>query len=477
MTCLGGAGTAAVPAARRFFVLRLRSGVDAEDRGGHGPGLPLFSQIPCCMRSSVRREVGVASRSHGPREVAKCPLDREWGIAMELTDLWLDSPDQIRGKHLQQIIAFAGDGKLRDTGLAAEEFRRFLSVVPSDLLTDYAEQCLNVGFPNSGLALQDVVNEVGSRLGFSVEHGRYRGSSAKIGFDGLWALADGRSIVIEVKTTDAYRIDLDTVVGYRRRLIDESKISADASSILIVVGREDTGDVEAQVRGSRHAWDIRLISVDSLLRLMLLKEAVEDPVTLNRIHDILFPREFTKLDEIVEVVFSAAEEAKQEDEPRESDVEEPEQANATQKKFTPVAFHQQCVERLQKVLGTTLVRQSRAQFLSPDKRISVVCAVSRAYEKPDGEGYWFAFHPHQKDFLESTEQGYAAFGCGSANTLVLVPIRQFVPWLDGMNRTVRNDREYWHVQMHRQGIDVRLTRRKNTPEVDLSAYVVLRDPA
>ena len=32
------------------------------------------------------------------------------------------------------------------------------------------------------------------------------------------------------------------------------------SSMLIVVGGEDTGDLEAQIRGSRYAWDIRLVS-------------------------------------------------------------------------------------------------------------------------------------------------------------------------------------------------------------------------
>jgi len=35
--------------------------------------------------------------------------------------------------------------------------------------------------------------------------------------------------------------------------------------VLIVVGRQDTGELEAQIRGSRHAWDIRLISAEALL--------------------------------------------------------------------------------------------------------------------------------------------------------------------------------------------------------------------
>jgi hypothetical protein len=72
---------------------------------------------------------------------------------------------------------------------------------------------------------------------------------------------------VEVKTTDTYRIDLDTLAGYRRALIQGGSITEERASLLIVVGREDTGDLEAPIRGLWHAWDMRLISVDALMRL------------------------------------------------------------------------------------------------------------------------------------------------------------------------------------------------------------------
>lgn len=97
-------------------------------------------------------------------------------------------------------------------------------------------------------------------------------------------------------------------------MIEEDRITEDASSILFVVGREDTGDFEAQIRGSRHAWDVRLISIDSLLRLVQLKESVDDPQIIQRICEILIPKEFTRLDHIVDIVFFTAEDAKQETE-------------------------------------------------------------------------------------------------------------------------------------------------------------------
>lgn len=90
------------------------------------------------------------------------------------------------------------------------------------------------------------------------------GKTNTTNFDGIWKESSGLHIVIEVKTSDAYRINLDTVANYRECLIRESGISEN-SSILLVVGRKDTGDLEAQIRGSKHAWGTRIISAESLI--------------------------------------------------------------------------------------------------------------------------------------------------------------------------------------------------------------------
>jgi hypothetical protein len=240
---------------------------------------------------------------------------------MALIDLWIHSRTQLEDKHIQQIIAFAGAGQLWDGSRASEELREFLSTIPSSLLQRYADQCLRDAFNGSGYALQDIINQAGRRLGFTIEDGRYRASAGQIGYDGSWHFPNGHTIVVEVKTTDAYRIDLETIAGYRKALIKEGTVPEHSTSVLIIVGREDTGDLEAQLRGSRHAWDMRRISVDALMRLMTLKEEVEDPRIIRRIYDILIPREFTKLDAIVEILFSTAEDVKHEEQPTEIDLD------------------------------------------------------------------------------------------------------------------------------------------------------------
>ena len=85
-----------------------------------------------------------------------------------------------------------------------------------------------------------------------------------------------------------------------------NKIEDNKSSIIIVVGREDTGGLEAEVRGSRHAWDVRLISIDSLIQLLKLKEAFNDSKTFNQINSILRPIEYTKVDKLIELISTTA---------------------------------------------------------------------------------------------------------------------------------------------------------------------------
>jgi hypothetical protein len=395
---------------------------------------------------------------------------------MALIDLWRASREQITEKHVQQIVAFAGDGKLADGKSSSVEFRTFLSQIPSAILMRYASECLVDSFTSSGLVLQDTVNEMGSRLGFQVTHGRYRGVVGQLGFDGLWESADGHAIVVEVKTTDTYRIDLNTIANYRRGLIKSERLSEDHSSILIVVGRDDTGDLEAQIRGSRHAWDVRLISTEALTSLLAVKEELEDPKIQARIHSVLRPREFTRLDEIVDLLFSTAEDIKQEQvvETEEEDEKEGEEGRTADRKpkFTPVAFHDACVHRLEMALGTPLVKRSRATFAAPDQSLRVICAISREHVRGGTHSYWFAFHPHQAEYLADTERSFVAFGCGSEQRLLMIPYTEFASWLEGMNETTTKKGSYKHVSIFRLDNGFELVRRQGLPRIDLTPYLV-----
>jgi hypothetical protein len=387
---------------------------------------------------------------------------------MKLLDMWFAARAETEAKHVRQIIAFAGDGNLRDASDCSSEFRAFLSQVPAELLKQYAEECLTSSFEKSGETLQDVVNEIGRRLGFEVEGGRYRGTSNEIGFDGLWRSHDGHAIVAETKTTDVYQINLEVVANYRKSLVARGDIDSVRSSILIIVGRQATDGLEAQVRGSRHAWDVRLISVDALSRLMLLKQDMVDPQILEKVRAVLVPREFTRVDGIIELVFSAAQDIKEQETTGEEDEGEDRSA-----KFTPVAFHQACIGRIERSLRRPLVTRSKAIYGSTDGSLTVFCGVSKEHVSAGSSVFWYAFHPHQKAALERAKEAYVAFGCGSADTVVMLPFQNFLPLLDGMHQTTTKDgRSYWHVKIYRDDGRFVLHRASGYDRVDLTASVL-----
>src|SRR6187402_1324199 len=102
---------------------------------------------------------------------------------MSVLALWKSSPGLLEGKTAKQILAISGNGKLVEEGPTSQEFRALLAELPSSVLAKYALDCLEESFPDSGLLLQDIVNEMGARLGMQVAHGRYRGRPGVSGHD------------------------------------------------------------------------------------------------------------------------------------------------------------------------------------------------------------------------------------------------------------------------------------------------------
>ena len=164
---------------------------------------------------------------------------------MPLIEIWRSNPDSIKSYAIRQVLAISGDGRIRDDSNCSSELRAYLRETTSGKLAAYAQECLEDGFEDSGFVLQDVINEIGRRLDFEVENGRYRGKQGTEGFDGIWRVGAEQAIVVEVKTTDTYNARLDSVANYRLSLITNGRVPVDAS-ILFVVGRKDTGALEAQ---------------------------------------------------------------------------------------------------------------------------------------------------------------------------------------------------------------------------------------
>lgn len=205
---------------------------------------------------------------------------------------------------------------------------------------------------------------------------------------------------------------------------------------------------------------------------MKLKETTEDPQIHQQIRSILVPREFTKLDGIIDLVFSTTEDIWEEDQSLLQEHEESSQETQPEDqklKTVPAAFNDRCADRIKGYLGCSLIKQSRTGFASPDGQIVLVCAVSKEHKSGM---FWFAFHPHQQEALANAPKGYVAFGCGSEETTIVIPYAQFSLWLDGMWITDQKDRFYRHVKIRRTEDKFTLELKKGYDAIDLTPYLL-----
>ena len=206
---------------------------------------------------------------------------------------------------LSQILKLVG--KLDDSPgdeTPRERFRTFLreNVQEVGQIRDYIEECLRLTGEQYNRALQDLVNHLGSLLGFEVRFGRYQGIKGKIGFDGHWISPSGSHMVVEVKTTEAYAIRTATLVGYVDGLISAKRISSWGDTLgLYIVGRPDPeiNQLENAIIAEKRINQLRIISVESLLSLAEMMNEYE--VNHEDILAILLPSG-PKVDPVVELM-------------------------------------------------------------------------------------------------------------------------------------------------------------------------------
>lgn len=210
--------------------------------------------------------------------------------------------------------------------------------------------------------------------------------------------------------------------------------------------------MEAQVRGSRYAWEMRLISIERLIKLVQIKEKSDGPSTLNQIRQLLQPFEYTKIDKIIDVIFTTTVnvESQQEIEqetPAPIGKDEEEREGGKQVRTDPEllnAKRQQAVDAFALLKGKELVKRSQTLFWSPDKELRVCCAVSKRYDS-DYQPYWYAYHPKWDEFLAEGKESYFIISCMDRDEAFAVPYSWIENNKKNMNMTDRGDRSCWHV--------------------------------
>lgn len=401
-------------------------------------------------------------------------------MLMPLLEFWRNSRESVEKMKLETIVRIAGDGDLKDGSEASKEFREFLTLVDSDKLAEFASYCLDTPFQSSGQALQDIVNEIGQRLGFRVEWGRYQGVRNEVGFDGIWFSGE-HAIVVEVKTTNAYTINIETIAKYRDRLQELNRISKN-SSILLVLGREDTDSrpIEAQVRGSIHAWTMRIVGVDALVKLMDINLSTQSNEVLEKIHTILQPFDYTRIDKIVDVVFTTAEDIEREIEEEATPTPSAE-FTAPREYRAPEKTPQVEIENKKKVLvhrlatrcSVSLQKKRHSMYADKDNQVHAVIAISKRYEDSERR-YWYAYHAEpQRQFLSEGKQGFMVFGMSDENDAFAIPFKLLENyWTEFFSTTRKNGKEYKHIYIVQKDSNWFLRVRRAGTEVPLAPYAI-----
>jgi hypothetical protein len=257
-------------------------------------------------------------------------------------------------------------------------------------------------------------------------------------------------LIVEVKTTDVYSVHLEDLAGYKEDLVSADRVGRN-SSILVVVGRTDTNALEAQVRGSRYAWEMGLISVEALIKLVQIKEKSDDPETLGQIRRLLQPFEYTKLDKIIEVVFTTAIDVESQeetaDDEQETELSTP-TAHQIRTEFELLnAKRAEAVDAFARSKGTELIRRSRTLFWSADRDIRVCCAISKRYDR-DYQPYWYGYHVKWDEFLREGKDSYLILSCMDRDDAFAIPYSWISANTANLNKTERGERNsYWHIAL------------------------------
>jgi hypothetical protein len=204
--------------------------------------------------------------------------------------------------------------------------------------------------------------------------------------------------------------------------------------------------------------------VDALLNLVRIKESADNQETIARIRRLLTPLEYTRLDDLVDVVFTTTQDveaavAAETGTPLEPASQAQSESAEGVWEFTPSAVIQEIRERIVSALGRQLqssfVKKSRALYWDPGQRQRVVCTVSKRYTNQGLVKYWYAYHPQWHTFLQEADHGFFVLGCTDLEVAFTLPLAVIRDHLEEFHTTEKKggSEHYYHIKIVDAGAD------------------------
>ena len=143
--------------------------------------------------------------------------------------------------------------------------------------------------PQRLVALQDLANSIGKRLGFSVTYGRYdKQPSDWLQFDGLWRIDTDLFATIDVYSSRLEAIDFKSLEQAAEKLKKSNNLLSKCSLLhIFVICNDYDNDVNDEIRKSRLHSKIRLLPMSTFLEI--LKMNLENVISQSQLPLVFRP--------------------------------------------------------------------------------------------------------------------------------------------------------------------------------------------
>jgi hypothetical protein len=196
----------------------------------------------------------------------------------------------------------------------------------------------------------------------------------------------------------------------------------------------------------------------------LTLDLMESGSLLKAIRSLLAPMENTRLDQMIDIVFTAAkdvEAAVQTEQPEHDESEPPMNPGETSEssaasrrtkgvwQFTDTRLldkkRLEIVDCFSRKIATAFVKKSRALFWDSGHQKRIACTISKRYTRK--YPYWYAYHPEWDEFVSSGNDSFVILGCMDLPFAFALPWKVLHSSLDGLYTTTTKEHTYWHVHL------------------------------
>jgi len=133
-------------------------------------------------------------------------------------------------------------------------------------------------------------------------------------------------------------------------------------------------------------------------------------------------------------------------------------------------------QRLSAHVGEEVVGKTRTvvETVTGSTRICIVYSKDHAKDFPSaiGEKYWYTIHERQIDEIIQADDPYIAFVCGSAAQILLIPVADFMSWLEYLNPNTKGD-VGWHVHLTKENRNWDLLRKGRMAPIDVTRFLIV----